>query len=253
MASFLKERQRALPGSIPYVLGMFQSEVRFYREIASVVGVRVPECFAAEVTEAGTRMELEDLSAWAAGADPIEVASQLRELHERWQSAAIEHWPWLRRAGAAADEIGDLYDRTWAMFAAHASLPQGVRDLGERLVGRIAEAERAEATLVPHTLVHGDASTANLRTGPRGEIAFLDWEDVRYGPGVSDLAWLLVSSVAPELWDEVIAAYGGAPDLAVAIPAAAGQGILCFSAVPADSAAAGRWVPRLVCAASRLS
>ena len=46
------------------------------------------------------------------------------------------------------------------------------------------------------------------------EIALLDWEDVSAAPGIADLGWLLVSSVAPARWDEVIAAYGTPAGLA---------------------------------------
>jgi len=62
---FEKHRDRAPEGSIPDVLDMFASEVRFYREVAPVVGVRVPQRFAAEASPNGTRLVLEDLSTWS--------------------------------------------------------------------------------------------------------------------------------------------------------------------------------------------
>jgi hypothetical protein len=83
----VKRRERPVPGSIPDVLAMFQSELRFYREIAPVLGVRVPRCYRAEETADGT------------------------------------------------------------------------------------------------LLVHGGASAPNMRTGPGGEIALVDWEDVSAAPG----------------------------------------------------------------------
>jgi hypothetical protein len=55
---------------------MFVAEVRSYREIASEVGVRVPACRSALVDESGTRLELEDLSAWEPGADLAAAAVQ---------------------------------------------------------------------------------------------------------------------------------------------------------------------------------
>lgn len=250
MALFVKERAAAAEGSVPAVLGMFESEVRFYREIASVVGVRVPECFLAEITPSGTRIELEDLSSWQAGGDPVSVAELLRGLHDRWESEAAARWPWLRRAGLAADLIGGLYDREWPALAARKSLPAAVHDLGSSLVGKVAAAERAEAAITPYILVHGDASGLNVRTSPDGELAFLDWEDVRLGPGVSDLAWLLVSTVEPGAWDEVIAAYGGATRLRDAMPSAAAQGLLSLADTSPDSESANAWHRRLA-AASR--
>jgi hypothetical protein len=62
-----KRREPPDPGSIPDVLDMFRCEVRFYQEIAPVVGVRVPACYRAEATEDGTLLELEDLSSWHPG------------------------------------------------------------------------------------------------------------------------------------------------------------------------------------------
>lgn len=79
-----------------------------------------------------------------------------------------------------------------------------------RLAGRVAESEHDIGHLGPLTLVHGDASVRNMRTGPGGEVVLLDWEDVSAAPGVLDPAWLLLSSVEPARWDAVIAAYGAA-------------------------------------------
>jgi fructosamine-3-kinase len=88
---------------------MFRAEVRFYREIAPVAGVRVPACHQASETGDGTVLVLEDLSAWSEGADPVAAADVLAGLHARWKGQAAVRWPWLRRAGAAADLIEDLF------------------------------------------------------------------------------------------------------------------------------------------------
>jgi hypothetical protein len=67
---FEKQRVWAPAGSIADALDMFRSEVRFYREIAARVGVRVPRCFQADETATGTLLRLEDLSGWQLGGDP---------------------------------------------------------------------------------------------------------------------------------------------------------------------------------------
>jgi len=92
-----------------------------------------------------------------------------------------------------------------------------------------------------------------MRTGPDGQVALLDWEDVSAAPGVVDLAWLLVSSVEPARWDEVSAAYGPAPGLMRALPAAVVQGLLSLSGISAGSAEAAAWIRRLDMAANLLS
>ncbi len=253
MRTFEKHRERAAEGSIPNVLDMFASEVRFYREVAPVVGVRVPKCFAAESSPNGTRLVLEDLSSWSRLADPGAVAAELARLHRRWEGDAIRRWPWLRRPGLGTELIGDLFDRTWPKVAARKDLMPEVRALGEALVGGVEAAELAEGTAGPPTLCHGDASLKNVFSSPSGEIAFVDWEDVRCGAGVTDLAWLLVSSVAPTDWDDVIDAYGPAPRLNDVLPAAAAQGLLSFADVPDGTPEAAGWVERLAATSRRLS
>ena len=138
-------------------------------------------------------------------------------------------------------------------LAARADLTSPVRALGERLVGRVANSERAISLAGPVTLAHGDASLLNMRTSLDGQVALLDWEDVSAVPGVLDLAWLLVSSVQPAQWDQVIAAYGPAAGLMQVLPAVAVQGLLSLSDTPADSAEATGWIRRLEAAAGRLS
>ena len=78
----------------------------------------------------------------------------------------------------------------------------------------------------------------------------LDWEDVSAAPGVLDLAWLLVSSVDPVQWGEVIAAYGPPVGLASVLPAVTVQGLLSLADAPAGSTQATAWIRRIEAAAS---
>lgn len=245
MGVHLKRRGHPEPGSIPAVLDIFRSELRFYREIAPVVGVRVPECYAAEENADGTMLVLEDLSAWQPGADPVAAAAVLAQMHRRWERQAEVRWPWLRRPDAATDLVAQLYDRTWTVLAARPDMPADLVPLGTRLVGQSSAADQAVARAGPATLAHGDASMANMRTGPDGEVALLDWEDVSAAPGAMDLSWLLVSSVDPAAWQDAISAYGSADGLAEAMPAAVVQGFLSFSDTEAGSADAAAWIGRL--------
>lgn len=230
-----------MPGSIPDVLRMFESEVRFYREIAPVVGVRVPECYQSESGPEGTLLVLEDLSEWAPGAEPGAAAQVLRELHDRWVGRA--DWGWLRPLGAGEDLVADLYDRTWPALAERSDLSAPVRAFGERLVGRVVEIEKAVGQAGALTLAHGDASAQNMRTGPDGVVALLDWEDVSVAPGVLDLAWFLVSSVDPARWQEALSAYGTSEGISAVMPSVMVQGYLSASDLPDGEAV--RWNARL--------
>jgi phosphotransferase family enzyme len=253
MQVHVKRRDRPAPGSIPEALDMFRCEVRFYREIAPVIGVRVPDCYQAGDTGAGTVLVLEDLGGWQPGADPLAAASVLSGMHRRWAGQAHVRWPWLRPVGAAADLVEDLFTRTWPDLAARSDLTPEVRRLGTPLVGRVVDSERAISLAGPLTLVHGDASMGNMRTGPDGEVVLLDWEDVAAAPGVLDLAWLLVSSVEPVQWNEVIAVYGPAAGLPQVLPAVMVQGLLSLSDTPAGSAEAAGWMRRLDAAGNLLA
>ncbi|HEY1915486.1 MAG TPA: phosphotransferase [Streptosporangiaceae bacterium] len=245
VSHYVKRRNPPGPGSITAALDSFRAEVRFYREIAPVVGVRVPTCYAAEASEDGTMLALEDLSAWRPGAEPVAAARLLSELHRRWEGRASSQWPWLRPIGAAVELVEELFDQVWPALASRPDLTAEVRSLGTRLVGRVAESELRIGELAPLTLVHGDASLRNMRTGPDGGVALLDWEDVSAAPGVLDLAWLLLSSVEPTQWDTAIAAYGTAEGLAEVLPAIAVQGLLSLADTGPGSAEATAWIQRL--------
>jgi aminoglycoside phosphotransferase (APT) family kinase protein len=198
---------------------MFRSEVRFYREIAPTVGVRVPDCYRAEISDDGTLLVLEDLSSWQPGADPVAAAQVLAAMHARWTGRALARWPWLRPVGAAVDLVEALYDETWPQLTARQDLTPAVADLARKLLGSVAASERATEGAGPLTLTHGDASMANMRTGPAAEIVLLDWEDVSASPGIVDLAAVL--------------------------PAVAVQGLFSLSDTPDGSAAAAEWIARL--------
>jgi len=249
---YVKRRSWPEPGSIPDVLDMFRHELHFYKEIAPVVGVRVPACYQAEETDEGTLLVLEDLSGWHPGADPSVAARVLSGLHRRWAGQARRRWPWLRADGAAVDLVEKLFAHTWPQLARRGDLTPLVRDCGERLVGHVTDAEEAAARAGPVTLAHGDASMLNMRTSPDGEVALLDWEDVSAGPGVYDLAWMLVSSVAPSQWDQAIAAYGRSDGLAEVLPAAMVQGLFSLSDAPIGTPEAMSWIERLDAAGRRL-
>ena len=252
MRAHVKCRGRPAPGSITEALDSYRAEVRFYREIAPFLHVRLPACYQAEVADEGTLLVLEDLADWRPGGDPLAAASTLSAIHRQWENQVQVRWPWLRPVGAAVDLVEDLYARTWPQLAARANLTSRVRLLDERLLGQVTECERSTGLAGPLTLVHGDASLRNMRTAPDGQVVLLDWEDVSAAPGVLDLAWLLVSSVEPGRWDGVIDAYGQASGLALVLPAVAVQGLLSLSDTIAGSAEAGAWVQRLDAAAHRI-
>jgi hypothetical protein len=77
-------------------------------------------------------------------------------------------------------------------------------------------------------------------------------EDVGIAPGLADLSWLLLSSVEPDRWDEVVAAYGDAGHLDEVLPAIAVQGLRSMSDTASGSAEPEAWGTRLRSAAARI-
>ena len=252
MTTFVKRRGIATPGSIAEALDISRSEVRFYREIAPAIGIRVPAYYRAEESDEGTLLELEDLSSWTPGAAPEPAAELLRELHSRWTGEATHRWPWLRPIGAAVDLVERLYEDTWPKLTERNDLSPAVQDVGRRLVGNVVAAEHQLQDAGPLTLVHGDASAQNLRTSPTGEIALLDWEDVSAAPGILDLGWFLLSSVDPPDWPATITTYGNDTGLRAVLPSLVVQGLLSLADHNPETLEAEAWRRRLDAAAELL-
>ena len=160
---------------------------------------------------------------------------------------AATRWPWLRRAGAADDLVGELYDAWWPKIKDRKDLTPDVRDLAQRLVGKAGNLPPAPGDL---NLTHGDAATRNFRTGQK-ELVLLDWEDATAAPGIADIAWLLVSSTPPARWPEILdkAPTEGLPE---ELATSAVQGLLSLTDHDQGTPEAQAQINRLTEAAHRL-
>lgn len=127
MSAHVKRRDRPAPGSITEALDSFRAEVLFYREIAPVIGVRVPTCYHTESTGDGTILVLEDLAQWRPGADPVTAARVLSGTHRQWAGRGPVRWPWLRPVGAAVDLVEELFSQVWPRLTARSELTPPVR------------------------------------------------------------------------------------------------------------------------------
>jgi len=92
-----------------------------------------------------------------------------------------------------------------------------------------------------------------MRNSPDGEVVLVDREDVSAAPGALDLAWLLVSTVDPERWDEAAAAYGPVPGLGHVLPAVLVQGLFFMEETAVGSAPARAQASRLAAGCLRLT
>ncbi len=135
-----------------------------------------------------------------AGLSPAEATAAIEAL------AAMQA-RWWRSADLGLEGLTGMDDPSMnALEAAFADCWPGLRaaigealstsaiSAGERfgpLIGRL----RAALAGRPASLVHGDYRADNFLFGPDGEFAVVDWQIVRRGPAIHDLANLLVGSL----------------------------------------------------------
>ena len=194
----------------------YEREVRFYREIASTMGIRLARSWAAEWDEADGSfvLVLEDLA-------PAEVGDQLRGCTVNEADAVVDaaarmhaaHWnapelvdyaSWM--SGPADEEragqLALLWSFAWPQFVErHESrITAQARELGARfgaLIGSWAQ-DRAR----PFTVVHGDFRTDNMLfggTADRPTVVPVDWQTPAIGPGVGDVAYFIGASLLPDI------------------------------------------------------
>jgi aminoglycoside phosphotransferase (APT) family kinase protein len=178
----------------------------FYAGIAPRLEANVPACYHAAYD--GERDDyavlLEDLApaepgdqlAGLAPGDAAAAIDELAALHAAgWDDPELAALGWLNRhdAGSAAFTaamVTELYGGFRERYAARldpgaiALIEDFLPHLGAYLTDRGG----------PLTLVHGDFRADNLMSGA-ARPAVLDWQTCSYGPGLSDLAYFLGSSL----------------------------------------------------------
>ena len=193
--------------------GGYKSEVFFYRDLASQLTIRVPDCYYAEVSEDGSlfTLLLEDMAPSVQG-DQIQGASEeqiaaavrnLAGLHAPlWESPQLEKVDWtpikLDPGFAPIMQVAgpNFIERYQARL-----LPETVEVLSAFAEGFARWAETQPAA---STLVHGDYRLDNqlFRPPSGGEdqppVATVDWQTISRGNGARDLAFMLGNGCSPE-------------------------------------------------------
>lgn len=184
-------------------------EASFYRDLADTLEVHRPQCYLA-LHEPETNdyvVLLGDLSPATAGdqiagcavADALQVIPELAALHgPRWGDPALQELEWLRPSedgGAGLVELSRVLFPGFMERYADRLVP-GVGPLLERLMDRLGEYVSFRPD-VPQTVVHGDFRLDNLLFG--GErVAVLDWQTVKLGTAMSDVAYFIGSALQPD-------------------------------------------------------
>lgn len=185
-------------GRDPSRIGRATREVLFYRELVDRVPIRVPRMLASDLDpERGTLLLITAHEPppvrWPA-ADFATVAHELGRFHTAMRNIALPSW--VPAAASPAPENGRDAIDLWRAFAAKTEVVS--RELLEGIEQMIARVGEVDACVDsgPLTLCHGDFHTGNLLRDRDGAWVWVDWQDIRIGPGVDDLAFLWQRSFA---------------------------------------------------------
>ena len=210
----------------------YQTEARFFAEIAPQVAIRVPRVLYAAQDETQGVVVMEDLRATGARPCPVQAPlardqaaaflADLAVLHARWWNAPeladdgalgwlIHHDP-LPDAAWGAFGRGQLQPENWSRYMAlprALALPAPCRD--RDAVHAALQALRRFGATGPRCVIHGDAHLGNMYLSQGGAPGFLDWQTVRRGHWAQDVTYFLVSALDPldrRAWErDLIAGY----------------------------------------------
>lgn len=188
-------------------LGVYEREVRFYRELAPRLGGPLAHCHVALIDSGGSfTLVLEDLAParqgdQIAGCDVAQARLALRALARLhapvFADPELGATPWLNQPNPLTQA---LLAQLWPAF---------LERYGERVTAdhrRVCErffesldgwsADRRP----PLGLVHGDYRLDNMLFGEDGrgrELVVVDWQTVSWGPAMTDAAYFLGASLSP--------------------------------------------------------
>jgi hypothetical protein len=195
-------------------LGVYEREVRFYRELAPGLALRTPRpYFAAWIAEGQqSLLLLEDLShlrsqdqlSGCSVADAELSIVELARFHAAfWESTRLAELDWAPPWDRGAEFFQQVYPvlRGQLLQRTSEDLPPGIREVGEVIGSHIVAIKRRLAQ-PPSTLAHGDFRLDNLffdDSDSDARIVAFDWQGLRVGRGAYDLAYFLATSLTSEM------------------------------------------------------
>lgn len=194
---------------------LLHTEVRFYNEVAQAVPLNMPICLAAQSRFGwGSTLVLADVAEFngkpSAASDTLTLA-QAALVVEQLAGSHARFWNKVRHASEyrwLAGPVRRLEDFLGTALAVPL-MKRGLRQAGGLVSPvlhasgiRYARQRRSAMRFLadaPQTLVHHDCHPGNLFWNEkRSKVGFLDWQLVRIGEGVSDVAYFLATALSPE-------------------------------------------------------
>ena len=193
-------------------LGMFEAEVKFYRELAQKVPVGLPYIHLAEI-ESGTAnfiIVMEDLNVLTMvnQSDGVTLDQALMAVEVLaivhsvwWDQADSEELAWIPNMIGPRIQFVDglllqILEPFCNAFAEH--LPPGGKEMFEAFAGNYVAINKTLANRSPWTLAHQDFRVENMLFG-KDRVVVLDWQGIGRGPGSYDLAYFLGGSMNIDL------------------------------------------------------
>jgi Ecdysteroid kinase-like family len=194
-------------------LGMYEAEVRFYRELAPSTPSGLPTIYFSDIVS-GTAdfvIVMEDLGRLTLVDQPTgmtvdQAAAALRVLagvHAAWwgkvQTPALDWIPTMN--GPRIQMVDGALQQLWPVFAGLFGdiLPEGGAALGERFSQNYLHLQQGFVSS-PWTLAHQDYRVDNMMFGDPAidEVVIIDWQGIGRGPGGYDVAYILGGSLPIE-------------------------------------------------------
>lgn len=197
-------------------ISAYAKEIHFYRELAPHSALPVPACYYADIDEASHLhiLLLEDTApavsgSRLAGCTPAQATLAVHHIaafHAAWwEHPSLPALEWLPDPDLGNDPAASQsqYESWWPRFLENLGdtpLPDPIREMGERFGSHRSAIEHHLFNAPPRTLLHGDFHLGNLVFGDEtGGVPFavLDWQMLRRGRAVRDVAYFLSENLLP--------------------------------------------------------
>lgn len=188
-------------------LNAFEREIRFYRDVARNVPVRLAAIYYTVDEPPAYSMVMEDLSSFVPGdqvagihtaqvMDTVEIIAKIQAVY--WNNGALRQLDWMPES----NEVSNDYGEKWGSFVKHfgEGLDHAGLMVGERLITYI-DWKKKEIARRPKTIVHSDLREDNLLFAPTGSdapVLILDWQIAVRSIGAFDVARLVSGSELPK-------------------------------------------------------
>jgi hypothetical protein len=186
-------------------LRSYETEVRFYQQLAPDLGIRTPRAYHADidVTTGSFVLLLEDMAPARQGdqlagctlGEAAAALDQLVGLHApRWGDPTLSELEWLARDPEASRMFMlGLLPNLWAGFTERYDdrLGPEVHEVGGGVIGGL-EGYLDDGS--PRTVTHGDYRLDNLLFGGAADaptVAVVDWQTCGLGNALSDVAYFI--------------------------------------------------------------